>query len=128
MPATTPTYDGAPIFGSAVTILHQKAPTAAQVTSFFGVNGVQTLYAGSRGRAFFVRGCLLGTSVAFLNEAEQNFENVADGIARTLVDTRGRSWDNVIFRGEFHPDDSGYRVGTGGLLVLPYRAVFHGLI
>jgi hypothetical protein len=120
------TYDGASIFGAAIQFQHLPHPNSQQVTTFFGVNGTQTLYGGGRGRMFLVRGILLATTTAELNAAEASFQSYADGVARTLVDPRGRVWTNVLFRGEFHPDPRGPYATPGGW-ALPYRAVFHGL-
>jgi hypothetical protein len=120
------TFDGANIFGAAVQFQHQAHPAAQQVNTFFGVSGTQTLYGGGRGRMFLVRGILLGAALADLNAAEANFLSYADGVARTLVDPRGRVWPNVLFRGEFQPDPRGpYPTPSGW--ALPYRAIFHGL-
>ncbi|MFO0892149.1 MAG: hypothetical protein U0790_23800 [Isosphaeraceae bacterium] len=120
------TYDGSHIFGSAVQFQHMPQPSAQQVNAFFGVSGTQTLYGGSRGRQFLIRGVLIAESIVKLNEAEAAFQRYADGVARTLVDPRGRAWPNVQFRGEFYPDPRG-PFSTPGGWALPYRAVFHGL-
>lgn len=120
------TYDGSNIFGAAVQFLHVPHPNAQQINSFFGVSGTQGLYGGARGRTFLIRGILIGATMQDLNAAESVFQNYADGVARTLVDPRGRTWANVIFRGEFKPDPRGPHATAGGW-ALPYRAVFHGL-
>jgi hypothetical protein len=120
------TFDGANIFGAAVQFQHLANPTAQQMNTFFGVSGTQTLYGGGRGRMFLVRGVLLGATTADLNAAESALLSYADGVARTLVDSRGRVWPNVLFRGEFQPDPRGPYATRSGW-ALPYRAVFHGL-
>jgi hypothetical protein len=120
------TYDGADIFGAAVQFLQVAHPNAQQNNNFFGVSGTQTLFGGGRGRMFQIRGILLGSTIQDLNSAEAAILSYADGIARTLVDPRGRTWSNVIFRGEFTPDSRGpYPTASGW--ALPYKAVFHGL-
>jgi hypothetical protein len=120
------TLDGANIFGAAVQFQQVANPTAQQNNSFFGVSGTQSLFGGSRGRTFLIRGLLLGSTIEDLNAAEATILTYADGIARTLVDPRGRTWPNVIFRGEFTPESRGpYPTASGW--ALPYRAVFHGL-
>jgi hypothetical protein len=120
------TYDGVNIFGAATQFQHVAHANAQQVNAFFGVTGTQTLYGGGRGRMFLIRGILLGDSLPDLNTAEARIQSYADGVARTLVDPRGRSWQNVIYRGEFVPDVKGpYPTSTGW--ALPYRAIFHGL-
>jgi hypothetical protein len=120
------TYDGSNIFGAAVRFQHLVHPNAQQINTFFGVSGTQALYGGGRGRMFLIRGILIGSTIEDLNYAEACFQNYADGVARTLVDPRGRTWLNVIFRGEFIPDSRGpYPTANGW--ALPYKAVFHGL-
>jgi hypothetical protein len=121
------TYDGANIFGAAVQLQQVVHRSAQQNNAFFGVSGTQSLYGGGRGRMFLVRGLLLGATIEDINSAEAVFQSYADGIARTLVDPRGRTWPNVIFRGEFTPDSRGPYPTVNGW-ALPYKAIFHGLI
>lgn len=120
------TYNGENIFGSAVRFQHVARPRAQQVVAFFGVSGTQVLDGGGRGRAFLIRGVLTAPTLQGLNAIEARFLDYADGIARVLVDNRGRAWPNVVFRGEFVPDPRGV-VPAGSGWALPYRAVFHGL-
>jgi hypothetical protein len=120
------TYNGTNIFGAAVQLQQVAHPSAQQINSFFGVSGTQSLYGGGRGRVFLIRGILLGSTLQDLNTAESLIQSYADGVTRTLVDPRGRTWSNVIFRGEFVPDSRGpYPTASGW--ALPYRAIFHGL-
>ena len=94
-----------------------------------------SVFGGSRGRSFQVSGVLYDVDIPTLNADEDVFTpgvdgSVADGVARTLADTRGRSWANVIYLGQFTPDPMGPRpavwAGASGW-AMPYRAVFHGL-
>ena len=110
-------------------------PAAQQQEAFFGVPGMLSVFGGSRGRTFQISGVLYDIDLGTLNADENVFtpgvdSSVADGIARTLFDTRGRSWSNVVYLGQFQPDPMGPRpavwAGSGGW-ALPYRAVFHGL-
>jgi hypothetical protein len=119
-------YGGGLIFGSAVSIVQIPNSNAQQVTSFFGVSGSLTLYGGGRGRLFLVAGVLTAASIPDLNATESLLLSYADGVARTLIDTRGRAWLNVIFRGEFRPDPRGARPTDQGWC-LPYKLVLHGL-
>lgn len=126
-----PSYGGSPIFGVAVSIKVDPRPTAQQMDAFFGVTGNVALFGGGRGSAFMIKGVLFGPDLLTLNILEGVFQpsvfgNVADGVARTLVDTRGRSWPNVIFAGEFQADQMGPKPFNGGY-ILPYSAVFHSL-
>jgi hypothetical protein len=119
-------YGGQAIFGAAVSIQHLPQASAQQVDSFFGITGNLSLAGGGRGRMFDVEGVLIGTSPADVLSAETLFLSYADQIARTLVDPIGRSWDNVIFKGEYQPNKRGmYPTDFGWCL--PYKAVFHGL-
>ncbi len=121
------TLDGNPIFGSAVSVIHNPHPNAQQMNQFFGVNGRQTLFGGTRGRTFIVSGVLSAQSLALLNTAESTLLSYADGLVHTLVDNRGRIWPNVIFRGEYSPSHTGPRALAGGGWCLPYRLVLEGL-
>jgi len=135
MSALLPTYGGAPIFGVAVRMQHIAEPCATQIESFFGVPGAFSVFGGTRSRVFQVEGCLFDFDIPSLNADEQIFTpgapgSMADGIARDLFDSRGRTWNNVIFVGEFQPDPMGPKpaVFNGGSgYILPYKAVFHGL-
>ena len=120
------TYDGSNIFGAAVQFQQLAHPNAQQINTFFGVSGTQSLYGGGRGRMFLIKGILIGTTIQDLNAAEAVFDSYADGVARTLVDPRGREWPNVIYRGEFIPDSRGPYATAAGW-ALPYKTVFHGL-
>lgn len=121
------TYNGENIFGLAARCRHVANPRAQQVDAYFGVNGARVLDGGGRGRTFQVRGLLVAASMEELADAESRFADYADGVARVFVDSRGRSWPNVVFKGEFVPDPFGPFPMDGGW-ALPYRAVFHGLI
>lgn len=120
------TYNGEDIFGLAAKCRHVANPRAQQVDAYFGVNGSRLLDGGGRGRTFQVRGVLVAATAEGLAEAEARFAGYADGVARELVDSLGRSWSNVVFKGEFSPDPLG-PVPTAAGWALPYRAVFHGL-
>jgi hypothetical protein len=131
----TPTYGGQPIFGLAVKIEEIPAQCAQQVESFFGVDGLLSVFGGSHNRSFSISGVLFDEDLQTLNADEDLFTpgvngSLADGIARPLFDTRGRTWANVVYLGQFQPDPMGPRPavwGSGGGWALPYRAVFHGL-
>jgi len=120
------TYNGENIFGLAARCRHVANPRAQQIDAYFGVNGVRVFDGGGRGRTFQVRGLLVGSSIGELAAAEARFADYADGVARVFVDSRGRSWPNVVFKGEFIPDPLGPLPISGGW-GLPYRATFHGL-
>jgi hypothetical protein len=135
VPLYTPTYGGVPIFGLAVKIEMIPNQAAQQSEAFFGVPGMLSVFGGSRGRTFQISGVLYDENLALLNQDENLFTpgvsgSMADGIARPLFDTRGRTWANVVYLGQFQPDPMGPRPGAwngDSGWVLPYRAVFHGL-
>jgi hypothetical protein len=129
-----PSYGGAFIFGLAVHMQMIANPTAEQLDAFFGIEGLFALFGGGRGRTHLISGCLFAVTdgydddaIALLNVAEGVIHSYADGIARTLIDTRGRVWPNTIFRDEFQPDPMGPRPTADQGWVLPYRMVMHSL-
>ena len=121
------TLDGNPIFGDAVTVIHQPHPNAQQINQFFGMDGRQTLFGGTRGRSFIITGVLSAVDLPTLNTVEVTLLSFADGLTHILVDNRGRVWPNVIFRGEYAPSPMGPRPLAGGGWCLPYRLVMEGL-
>lgn len=88
-------YGGNAIFGSAVVMTTADIQRQSQVNSFFGINGLETLDGGFRGRVTKVRGVLYGTSALGLASAENSFRSYHDGATRTLVDSLGMIWTNV---------------------------------
>jgi hypothetical protein len=121
------TLDGNPIFGYASTVVHTPHPNAQQLSACFGINGQQTLYGGTRGRSFLISGVFAGDSLLVINDAETALLTYADGLPHTLVDNRGRTWNNVIFRGEYQPAAEGPRPLAGGGWCLPFKCVLEGL-
>jgi len=128
MPLFNPTFNGESIFGQAVRIVHVANADASQVTTFFGQAGQVAMFGGGRGRTFMVVGVFLAADIEGLNAAEAIFTSYADGFAYVLVDTRGRTFAQVQFRGELQVNEAGPRPAPGGGWGLPYKAVFHGLI
>jgi hypothetical protein len=127
-----PTYGGAAIFGIAVHIVPSDDPLARQEDAFPGVPGILSLTLSSRGRTFQIDGVLYADSIPDLYPLTNPFKcnlpgSYADGIARTLIDTVGQEWDNVLCTGIFTPSPQGPLWLAGGGFALPYRAVFRGL-
>lgn len=119
------TYDGFNVFGRSVAIAHALNPPAEQINAFFGVSGTQSLFGGLRGRVFLISGVFAGVDVSALNAAESLFLSYCDGIARTLVDTRGRTWFYVKLK----PPQVADRVLSDGRgLYLNYRSAAQGLV
>jgi len=118
------TYNGEDIFGYAVTMIHVLNPTAEQLNAFFGLNHQQALWGGQRGRAFEVTGLLHGADATALNNAEALYHSYIDGRARTLVDTRGRTWSSVLVK-QFQPGGKVLQDNRG--FYLPYKGLLVGL-
>jgi len=134
----TPTYGGSPIFGLAVEIDQQPDQAAQQRDAFFGVPGELSLFGGARCRRFNVSGVLYDVDLPTVAADELVFlpntpVTVADGVARTLVDTYNRSWLNVVYLGQYgrtgSPRPAVWTGGDGPVSgwMIPYRAVFVGL-
>lgn len=129
------TLNGENVFGFAVQMRMVQRPTVEQISEFFGVDNVFSLYGGKRGRIFMTRGILAGGNMSELNAAEAIFDtsqagNIADGTSRTLVTPRGVVYQNVIYRGEYEPADHGPVLGYfpgGSGFILPYSLILHGL-
>ena len=88
-------YGGVGIFGAAVSMTTSDYPRETQVNSFFGINGLESLDGGFRGRITKVHGVLFGQSAFLLASAEGLFRSYNDGLARTLVDNLETVWPNV---------------------------------
>jgi hypothetical protein len=127
----TPSYGGNPIFGLAVHIVQTPGKCAQQLEAFFGVGGMTSLFGGSRGRTFQISGVLADVDLPTLIGDFQIFwpnipGSIADGVARTLIDTLGQSWLNVVYLGEFRLDPEGPHPFDRGWCVR-YEATFYGL-
>jgi hypothetical protein len=120
--------DGNLVFGVANHIVHTPRGNAQQVNAFFGVNGNQTIFGGARGRTFMIDGVFLAANPTLIATAEAFLLSYADGRPHTLVDTYGRIWQNIIFRGEYQPNAAGPKPladGTGWSLA--FKCVLEGL-
>ncbi len=121
-----PSFGSAFIFGTACHVVHVPHPVALQKDGFFGVTGMTALFGGGRGRTFEIAGVLVGSDLPGVIAAEGSLLSYADGIARTLVDTQGRSWPNVIFEGEYQASSEGPKSTDFGWC-LPYHCILRGL-
>jgi len=119
--------DGEPVFGVANHVVHNPHPNAQQINAFFGMSGMQTLFGGTRGRTFMISGVFLESSLEGIVADEANLLNFADGQTHTLVDTLGRSWSNVIFRGEYQASPDGPRPAADQGWLLPFKCVLEAL-
>jgi len=126
MPYQVPSYGGIPMFGLVTSFVMTPNPAARQIDAIFGQDGELSLYGGARGRTFQIAGVLLDVDIEGLNVDEGVILNTEGPTPQTLVDTRGNSWPNVVFDGEYRPDPSGpHPTDTGWCLA--YRMTLHGL-
>ena len=124
------TYGGLDIFLRPFVTLHDPRPSAQQLADYFGVSGQQALWGGFRGRVIAITGMLYAPDLVTLNSYEAVWTDptsgvVGDGIARDLVDTRGRVWSSCLCV-EFKPE-SQVRIDPKWGYFYRYRSVFHGL-
>lgn len=117
-----PNYGGIQIFGAAVSMATADHARQSQVNSFFGINGLETLDGGFRGRVTKVRGVLHGPSALGLASAENLFRSFNDGVTRILVDNLGMIWTNVRLTG-FQPHGR-VRQSPDGTYFRAYQAQF----
>jgi hypothetical protein len=97
-------------------------PRQCQVNSFFGINGLETLDGGFRGRITRAHGVLYGQSALLLASAEGLFRSYNDGIARVMVDNLGTVWPNVKLW-KFQPIGR-IRQSADGTFFRAYQALF----
>ena len=98
---TIATLDGSGVFGTACTIEEQPMANVQQINEFFGINGNQSLFGGTRGRTFYVTGVFIGASPAAIETQKQFMLTYADGYIHTLFDNFGNQWPNVILNNDF---------------------------
>ena len=117
-----PSFGGITIFGAAVSMATADITRQSQVNSFFGINGLELLDGGFRGRVTKVRGVLYGASTLGLAGAENLFRSLNDGATRTLVDSLGMAWTNVRMQ-SFQPHGR-VRQAPNGTFFRAYQAQF----
>jgi hypothetical protein len=117
------TIDGSPAFGVAVTVTYTPNGNVQQMNEFFGINGTQTIFGGTRGAVLEVSGVLAAADIPTLNSAESSLLSYADGNAHTVVDDRGRTFPNVVWDATYQPSAAGIQAAAGGGWLLPYKAV-----
>lgn len=83
------------IFGVAVKMATADNPRSAQVNAYPGLNGLEELDHGLRGRFTTVSGKLIGSNPGDLDGAEALVRSYNDGNVYLLVDNLGRTWANV---------------------------------
>ena len=115
-------YGGMPIFGAAVSMSTADNPRESQVNTFFGLNGVEALDGGFRGRITTVQGVMYGESAAMLAGAEGTFRSFNDGVTRILIDNLGGFWPSVRLL-TFQPHGR-VRQSADGVFFRAYQAQF----
>lgn len=115
-------YGSVGIFGAAVSMTTSDNPRECQVNSFFGINGLETLDGGFRGRITRVSAVLSGQSSLLLASAEGLFRSYNDGLARVLIDNLGTAWPNVRLL-RFQPLGR-VRQSANGTYFRSYQALF----
>lgn len=90
-----PSLDGNYLFGVAISMQVVDNPRGSQTNAYPGVNGLEELDQGQRGRFLVVTGRLKGAGYAALNGAEGLIRSYNDGLAHVLVDQFGNAWTNA---------------------------------
>jgi hypothetical protein len=124
------TLDGSNIFGLATHVTENPVENEHQLNQYFGINGQQSLFGGTRGRTFTITGVLVASSPAGLTAARNVIENFANGLTHTLVDNFGDVYVNVIFKGDIDwtgPPRPGFNAGFGQGFFRPYKMTLIGL-
>lgn len=93
--------DGNPVFGITTHVRQNSNPSAAMIMAYFGIDGIQWMSGGSRGRTFFVDGMFVGQLPSDCVALEVALESIDDGNPHQLIDTTGSVWDNVVYRSEY---------------------------
>jgi len=117
-----PSFGGLNIFGTALTMSTTVNPRAKQVNAYFGLDGLEVLDGGSRGRTTLAAGMLFGPTAPALAVAEATFHAMNDGVARMLVDTSGVIHPGVRLE-SFQPMGR-IRRSPAGYFLRAYRARF----
>jgi hypothetical protein len=117
-----PSFNGTNIFGVAVSITTVDNPRGNQLNSFPGINGLESLDQGLRGRFTDATGKLTGANAADLADAEALFRSYNDGGGYVLVDSYGNSWGPVKLE-SFEPQGRIRRDVAGGFF-RDYKARF----
>jgi hypothetical protein len=87
-----PTIDGAAIFGLATTVVVADGPRGVQRNAYPGLDGVEELDQGSRGRLITITGRLYGANASAMGAAEADVRSYNDGATHTIVDQFGVAW------------------------------------
>ena len=113
MPAS---FNGSSIFDTAVVMATSSNPAQVQVNSYPGINGIETINLGSRGRVTEVRGFLTGLSVSDVSTKAGNFRNLVESATvGTLITTDGLTYPYAYFA-RFQEVDRLLQTSGGGYM------------
>ncbi len=120
---TSPTFNGASIFGIAPIMNTTTNPAAIQTNAYPQVNGVEIVNLGSRGRTTEVRGYFGAPDLPTLAALSAVWRNLAEtATVATLVATDGTVYP-YAYVGRFVEADR-IMVTGGGALLRQYQATF----
>jgi hypothetical protein len=120
-----PSYRGVNIFGSGLTMVTVRNPSAKQQNDFFGLDGTEEIHGGTRGNVTEVEGVLFSNTFPGLGLVENTFRTYDDGQTGDLVDTFGNTWTDVKLE-RFVPTGK-VRSDPFGNSFRPYKATFSHL-
>ena len=123
--SVTPTFDGQAIFGVNCRMSSTENPREVQVNAFFGLDGVEELDGGDRGRSWQISGLLFGLDLALLTLAEAQLRAYKDGKVHTLFTTRGETWSNVKLT---DLEIGGFSTTVDGTVYSQYKATLKQLL
>jgi hypothetical protein len=87
--------DGVFSLGGSLQMVTVDNPRQAQVNTYPGLNGIEELDQGLRGRYTMVRGRLAANNPYVLGVLMQQFRSFNDGRLHSLLDTDGVVWNYV---------------------------------
>lgn len=90
------TLNGVNIFGISVRVIPGPVPRASHEVAYPGVNGVEHVDMGGRGRTTRVTGTLTGATRYALKAARLLLESYHDGRAYAFTDSEDDAWANVV--------------------------------
>jgi hypothetical protein len=123
--------DGVNDFGYVKTLVVADNPRGAQQNTYPGLNGIEELDQGHRGRFLTITGRLFGASAAALSAAEETLRSYNDGLTHTIVDQAGTTWifakmENFEPQGKIEVSPDLY--GSGPVCTRSYTARFKLLV
>jgi hypothetical protein len=90
------TFDGVPIFGTAVEMTTTDDPRETQYNAFFGIDGQEWIDGGFRRRTTTVKGLIYGQDLPTFLANKDLIRSCQDNVDRVLSTTTGETYQNVI--------------------------------